>query len=80
MTTITIHSREPYYWPREVTGTDADGNVVVIEPAVYAGLMVSLDMQADGTSRSGTQVVEVAEDASDDEIKAAVRKLYGLDA
>ena len=46
-TIITIHSREPYYYPREITGTAADGNVVVIEPAVYAGLMVSLDMQSE---------------------------------
>jgi short subunit fatty acids transporter len=78
MTTITIHSREPYYYPREVTEIDADGNVVIVQPAVYAGLMVSIDMQSESSSRSGTQVVEVAPDASDDDIKAAVLALYGL--
>jgi inosine-uridine nucleoside N-ribohydrolase len=77
-TTITIHSREPYYWPREVTETDAEGNVVVVEPAVYAGQMLSVDIQSDGSSRSGQQVVEVAEDATDDECRAAVAALYGI--
>ena len=78
MTTITIHSREPYYYPREVTALDAEGNTVVVTPAVYAGLMLSVDIVADGSSRSGQQVVELAETATDDECKAAVAALYGL--
>jgi len=78
MTTITIHSREPYYWPREVTETDADGNVFIVEPAVYAGLMLNVDIQADGSSRSGQQVVELAEDATDEQCQAAVAAMYGI--
>lgn len=73
---VSINSRAPYFYPP--AQHDAEGNEV--SPAVYAGLMVSVDIVLEDGSRSGSQVVEVAEDATDEQIKTAVLALYGVAA
>ena len=71
---VAVKSRAPYYYPAAVH--DAEGNE--ISPAVYAGLMVGVDVVLADGIRSGTQVVDVAEDATDEQIAAAVLALYGV--
>lgn len=71
---VKIGNKAPHYWPREEK--DAEGNVV--QPAVYAGLMVHADVRIGDTNRSGPHCVDVAEDATDEQIRAAILAQYGV--
>jgi hypothetical protein len=71
---VKISNKAPHHWPREEK--DAEGNVV--QPAVYAGLMVQADARIGDTHRSGPHCVDVPEDATDAQIHAAILAQYGV--
>lgn len=72
-TQVTVGSKAPHYWPQEQC--DEAGNV--IQPAVYAGLMVHADIRIGGDNRSGQHCVDLPEDATDEQIKVALLAQYG---
>jgi hypothetical protein len=73
-TEVNIVSKLAHYWPREERNEEGE----IVTPGVYAGLMVQADIRIGGDNRSGQHCVDVPEDASDEQIKAALLAQYGV--
>jgi hypothetical protein len=72
-TEVNIVSKLAHYWPREERNEEGE----VVTPGVYAGLMVQADIRIGADNRSGPHCVDLPEDASYEQIKAALLAQYG---